>query len=107
MLKIKPGVRIAGVRAELALAAAVADSVFAAHGLDCVITSAVEGRHGRGSFHFNGLAMDLRRRDANEANNTEAIDSDLKDALGQDFDVVLERNHWHIEFQPKTGVNLF
>jgi hypothetical protein len=31
---------------------------------------------------------------------------DLRDALADDFDVVEEGNHIHIEFQPKRGVNL-
>ena len=102
MIKLKPGVRIAGIRPEITRALQIAAGLFAAENLDCVVTSVVEGRHGRNSLHFVGLAVDLRRRGLSDAKK---FSSDLRKALGADFDVVLEETHIHVEFQPETGVN--
>lgn len=36
----------------------------------------------------------------------ESVRLALQKALGPTFDVVLESDHFHVEFQPKTGLNL-
>jgi len=98
-MKLKPGVRVSGIRAEMALAAYVAEGIWRDQGQELVITSITEGKHSRGSLHYQGAAMDLRiwNIDAHRAQR------DLLDRLGEDYDVVLERDHIHCEFQPKTG----
>lgn len=67
-------------------------------------TSGSEGAHGKGSLHFAGYAVDLSTHnlDDEQAARATAI---LSDSLGRDFDVVTERTHIHVEFQPKNGVN--
>lgn len=102
MIKLKHGVRIAGIRPEMVLALQIADGLFAAANLDCVVTSVIEGRHGRNSLHFVGCAVDLRRRGITDGRK---FASDLSEALGADFDVVLVETHIHVEFQPHNGVN--
>lgn len=98
-MRLKEGVRAAGIRAEVALAAAIANHVYKAHGYDLVITSLLDGKHSATSLHYAGAAMDLRTRHL-KPGDADAIVSDLSDALGQDFDVVLESDHIHVEFQP-------
>ena len=66
----------------------------------CQLTSGTEGVHGRASLHFPGQGIDLKRPIA-----AEQIEVALKVHLGDEFDVVLESDHIHIEFQPKKGVN--
>lgn len=99
-MKLKPGVRVQGIRPELTLALMAAQPLYAAAGAEMVVTSVVEGRHSRGSLHYAGQALDLRTRDLAPDARRRLRDS-LADALGGDFDVVLEADHIHLEYQPK------
>ena len=99
-MELKPGVRIHGIKPEMVVALLAIDQIWGFHGYDPVITSAVDGKHSRGSLHYVGLALDIRSRDIPSEKRFELAD-ELKKALGADFDVVLERTHFHIEFQPK------
>jgi Hedgehog amino-terminal signalling domain. len=73
------------------------EDVFDDLGYDVTITSGTEGDHAEESFHYNGLAIDVRTRDLTqqEAKGARSI---LEDALNQEYDVVLEKDHIHIEF---------
>lgn len=93
------GARVYGIRPEIVLALNIASAVFERRGVQMVITSVADGQHSRGSLHYAGCATDLRRPEA----NAEAIVADLKDRLGDDYDVVLEADHIHVEFQPKVA----
>ncbi len=100
MLMLKSGARIAGLRPELVLAVVAAERVLEEIGVDCVISSGIDGRHSAGSLHYAGGALDLRSREvAPEKMNV--LIARLRECLGEDFDVVLEVDHIHIEFQPK------
>ena len=97
---LKPGVRIQGVRPEVAFVMPHIYAVATKWLGGCTVTSCVEGKHSRGSLHYAGCAIDLRTRDA----KPEWIDNALialKGGLGDDFDVVREPDHIHIEYQPK------
>ena len=96
-MKLKAGVRVLGLRPEMVLALLVLDSVFKAWGSEFVVTSAVEGEHMRASLHYTGSAVDVRL----PTNAVNEIIAEAARALGEDFDVILETNHIHIEFQPK------
>ena len=97
-MKIKHGVRIFGLRPEMLLALTVADTIWD----DLTITSVIDGSHSRGSLHYVGCAADLRTRDLT-LDTIRANVNALKSALGPDFDVVIEKSHVHVEFQPKQG----
>lgn len=98
-MRIKQGVRVFGIRPELVLALVVVDRRFEQHGLELVLTSGVEGEHKRASLHYTGNAGDLRRPSLQSL--AEQLVAECKEALGDDFDVVLEGDHIHVEFQPK------
>jgi len=100
MLLLKPGVRLAGLQPEILLAVIAAERVCAEMGVDCVITACVDGVHQAGSLHYCGLAVDLRRRDFRPGDADKAI-TRIKQCLGADYDVVLENDHIHIEFDQK------
>lgn len=74
--------------------------VYEDHAIDMVITSLNDGRHGTNSLHYEGNAWDLRTRNI-PVKDLKAVASDLKDALQNDYDVVLESNHIHVEYDPK------
>ena len=103
MLFIKPGVRITGMRPAILLAAVAAERVYAEAGHDLTITACVDGKHTTGSLHYAGAAIDVRTRDLAPADVQKLI-ARIKECLGADFDVLLEVDHIHIEFQPKQAL---
>lgn len=101
MLKIKEGVDIAGIRPEMLLAINVCERIYDQYNIDFVITACRDGKHSAGSLHYVGLAIDCRSRDiATDQLKTEIV-RQMRLSLGKQFDVVVERTHFHIEFQPK------
>jgi hypothetical protein len=91
-----------------------ADAVVAAvyEGLgaeELVITEITGGKHGVGSRHFVGLAIDYRRwtlrlrthPDLDEVDHAPEAVRLIAHRLRGQFDVVLEKTHIHVEFDPK------
>lgn len=72
---------------------------------ESVITSTFEGKHSEGSLHYADDAYDIRRPSHPDMGFDLSVDSsiveDLKEAFGSDFDIVLEPDHIHIEYDPK------
>ena len=100
-MKLKPGVSLTGLRPETLAGMQIADGVFRDLSETLTITSCTEGSHSRGSLHYVGLAFDVRIRDLR--NTVSAVTRRLYVALGDEFDVVTESDHIHIEFQPKEN----
>lgn len=96
---IKNGVDLRGLSPQMAIAYTIATKCYGQY--DCVITSASDGKHGPNSLHYKGCALDLRTRHLN-GQQLQAIYAELKESLGDQFDVVLEADHIHLEYQPKT-----
>lgn len=63
------------------------------------ITSARDGKHSQQSLHYAGRAIDLRTRDLTQQQRW-ALQRALADALGEDYDVILEETHLHVELDP-------
>ncbi len=101
-MKIKSDVDLRGLQPQMAIAAIVAASVYAANGAELMITSGTEGTHMKGSLHYKGLALDLRLPGFSGEAATNLLVSNLRANLGPQFDVVLEGTHVHIEWDPKT-----
>lgn len=120
-MKLSPTMRLRGAKPEALFAAVVADSVYAKHGVDVVITSVVRNPSGS-SLHDEGLAIDVRLPSACEHLRPQPLPNDdldeivlmdLRRALSPHFDVVDERKpirdpipagwgpHFHIEYDPK------
>lgn len=95
---IKPGVDMNGIRPEMTDVKLVAMCAFGKHG--AIVTSATDRPHGRGSLHYAGLALDFRTRHL-PARKAGKIVAAMKTALSRQYDVVLEKDHIHVEFQPK------
>ena len=95
---IKSGVDLRGLTPQMAIAYTIACRCYGQY--DCVITSASDGKHGPNSLHYNGQALDLRTRHINGQGLQLVVDK-LKEALGSQFDVVLESDHIHLEYDPK------
>lgn len=97
---IKQGVDIRGIKHETVLAFSIAQRVYQRFGLDCCITSCRDGEHKRKSKHYDGYAIDLRTSNI-PRNDRQLVCDRIIAALGQQFDVLLEPDHIHIEFDPR------
>lgn len=100
MLSIKPGVDVFGIRPELVLAIVVAERVWNGYGVGLTITCVRDGKHSETSLHYAGAAVDLRTHGMAGDILAEAVRT-LKGALGRDYDVIVESDHVHLEFQPR------
>ncbi len=95
---IKSGVDLRGLQPQMALAYTIISKCYGMY--DCVITSGSDSKHGPNSLHYSGRALDIRTRHlAGQA--LQAIVDKVKECLGPQFDVVLESDHLHVEFDPK------
>jgi hypothetical protein len=111
MLKLKKGVRLRGLRPEMSMGNDIVADVFEKRSYDCIITSANDGRHGVGSLHFSGQALDYRTKHITGSTRSVTIASLIGEArrnLGADFDVIHEdyggdNEHLHVEYQPKKA----
>ena len=98
-LSLKEGVTIYGLHSECLWAI---DRCVEASPADVTVTSTRGDVHSKGSLHYAGHAFDLRTRNLLTSQITAWI-SRIKLAVGDDFDVVLESNHIHVEYQPKDA----
>jgi hypothetical protein len=98
-------VNLAGMSVQILLALIVADEVYKQFGREVTVTSVNDSTHGVTSLHYAGQAADLRIQ--NPINGTKYFEDELevvrriKSRLNQDFDVMLETDHIHIEYQPR------
>ena len=101
-MKLKPGVRINGLRPETLLGILICQDVWEDNvDVPFVLTSVTDGTHSRASLHYLGCAFDIRTRTLANEHEKEEMGALLRDSLGADFDVVVERTHIHVEYQPK------
>jgi hypothetical protein len=94
---IKAGVDIQRLNREIRRALPKIQGVLNYYNEELVITSTFEGTHGEGSLHYCNDAIDIRAPDGHGV----TANRRLKEALGKDYDVVLERDHIHVEYDPK------
>lgn len=99
-MKLKPGAVIDGITAKILHAMAAAEEVAVAHGHELVVTSGTDGKHMKGSLHYDGNAFDMRSWWWSDREK-QVIRDEMAAKLGCDYDVVLERTHLHIEYDPK------
>jgi len=95
---IKAGVDISRLKREIRRSLTTVQIIYNIYEEEIVITSTYEGSHGEGSLHYDDNAYDLRK----PRDYAKEIEMKLRGALGPSFDVVLEGDHIHIEYDPKT-----
>jgi hypothetical protein len=100
---MKKGVDVANIQPQIVLALITANNLYRDEGVELVYTSGRDGEHSLTSLHYSGNAVDLRSRDLKAKNRLlpALIRDRLADRLGVDYDVVLEKNHIHLEYQPR------
>lgn len=102
-MKLKDSVKASGVQPEALLAMVVAAELMRRLGYELTITSLLDGVHKSGSKHYDGKAFDMRTFDLPEG-MAATVRNKLEQALGPEFDVVLEHDHVHVEFEGPRGV---
>jgi hypothetical protein len=102
----KDGVCVQPVTVEAMMKVAVVYYRMGLHDTQACITSVLDGKHMKGSKHYEGLAFDTRTW-ANSKGKQMSLDEKhklatvIRQSLGRAFDVVVERDHLHIEYDPK------
>ena len=100
LLKLKNGVNPSQIKPEINLAIMVALSIWSRQNEPVLtITSVADSKHGLTSLHYVGYAIDIRIRELHS--NPKELADVLRDSLVSDYDVILEGNHIHLEYQPK------
>jgi hypothetical protein len=105
MIRLKTGptgCRAVGMKPELCLGLLIAAGVYTNTNIDLMVTAITDSVHSPGSLHYVGYAADLGLPPADKI---QIVVARLKEALGDEWDVLYEINHIHIEFQPKKALN--
>ena len=101
MIAFKQGVRFANLQPQLVLGLLVIHSIWERYACGTLtITSGSDGVHKANSRHYSGNACDLRSRNLSPTDITHLVNK-FKEALGSDFDIVIEPTHIHVEYDPK------
>lgn len=101
MIKLKKGVSVSELKPQMLIVLQIADCIYKKHGQDCIVTSGNDGLHKMNSLHYTGYAVDLRTRCLQDRETEQNVAAELAAALGAEFDIVLEKNHLHIEYDPE------
>lgn len=96
-MKIKKGVIMQGLQLPMRRVLKLADVIYKSYGKELVITSALDGTHSAGSYHYYGYALDLRTRYF-KAGYASQVAGELQRVLGDSYTVVLEKTHIHVQF---------
>lgn len=93
---IKAGVDISRLNREIRRGLQIVNTFVRGFHTELFITSTFESNHSAGSLHYSNDAFDFSR----PVLNREKVKS-LKERLGNDYDVVVESDHIHVEYDPK------
>jgi hypothetical protein len=104
-MKLKPGLKFGNSIVAICFAAAIVNSIYEKHGVECVITSVNDGKHKDDSKHYSDEAFDVRTKNIYTDAIKKRMVQEIKDSLGENFDVILEgegtaNEHLHIEYDP-------
>ncbi len=96
-MKIKEGVTLAGIHILMRPVLRESERIWKEQGREkgVTITCAMGGTHKAASWHYYGLALDLRIRYFDESSR-EHVFKALKAAL-PDYDIILHKTHIHAE----------
>lgn len=65
------------------------------------ITSGIDGKHMQNSLHYVGRALDFRTRHLRD-DQPRRVAELISKRLGPSFDVILEADHLHVEWQARS-----
>lgn len=99
---LKNGVKIKGIQPETVMGIMFAESIWKTLGTNdpLFITSVTDGKHMDNSLHYKGYGFDIRTNFLSNAQKMVLFES-LKKYMDLEFDIVNEKSHIHVEFDPK------
>jgi hypothetical protein len=102
-MQLKRGVKMQGLNIKMRIALMYAEEIWKSYDRPegVTVTSAVDGLHSAGSLHYYGYALDFRIHYFTPEEAL-AVSRELSECLGNDFDVILESDHIHVEYDPDT-----
>jgi hypothetical protein len=98
-MRLKSGVSLKDLCPQMVVAILVIKEVFQSFGYRVIITSGCDGEHSEGSLHYCGKALDFRTRHIQDE-DLGPIVANAQQVLGEEYDVVLEPTHLHVEYDP-------
>src|SRR5258706_13354191 len=108
MLRLGPGVSLYALKPQALFALQVVEQEFSAlpANPETLVTSANDSTHMAGSYHYEGLAFDVRTHSLSAAVDKHALRDRIAARLGFEFDVILEdagtpNEHLHGEWDRK------
>ena len=102
-MKIKPGVCLGGLKAEMCVVLDLVPIIFASKGYDCWLTCAVEPRpEGQ---HPKGGALDFDSSTYISSAVGMEIQASVKAYLGEEFGVIWHGPRWHLHVQHPKPVS--
>lgn len=96
---VKPGA-ILSTKPETEQMRRVMAAIWKSHGYQLTVTSGYDSTHGALSKHYGGLAEDYRTRDVAPSDLAVMV-AEARRQLGRNYDLVIESDHLHGEFDPK------
>lgn len=104
-VQFKSGCDINNITTEMLLALYTVSRIYNNYGLNVTVTSGRDGKHMTGSKHYEGNALDFRTYNVPK-HIMQLIYSAISFSLSaRGYDVVLESDHLHVEFNPKHSPN--
>lgn len=96
---LRPGVDISRLHRPIRRSLNKVDAIFRRYAQEFIITHTYDGLHSSSSLHYSNDAYDsalptIRRRE---------IFVDIQRELGDNYDVIMDKDHYHIEHDPKKG----
>lgn len=94
--------KVKGMQPEILLAIIITEQLMRRmYERDLTLTSITDGHKDKPkSLHNSGYAFDMRTWSMNEVEETKFA-KELSQLLGEEYDVVVEESHIHVEFDPK------
>lgn len=115
MWTAKQGIDLSRLRPEIARLEEPISDCFAAFGVKCIVTSANDGKHKAGSFHYKDSAVDLRTHHLSPLQQLSlraCVANHLAALFPGLYDVIIEcsgdpNEHLHVECSPKLASAMF
>ncbi len=97
---LKSNVSLLGIRPEMLILISICESVYKSFSQELVLTSVCDGTHSTNSRHYLGCAIDTRTRYFDKE-DIEKVATEIRNRIGSEFYLLVEKDHFHISFKPK------
>lgn len=97
---IKEGASVRGLKSCMVIVWLIVDSVYKKYGQNAVITSGSDGVHSKNSKHYTGEGLDFRIHYFDKSTQKKVYKEIVSHLDETKYDIILESDHIHIEYDP-------